>query len=248
MLTAGPEREPVALIDLDGTIYRGLILEQMVQDQMHKGLIQMARVPEILSSVINYHKNQKGHPSVTEDLNYCWADACETIPYNTLLEHARTFVTENRNRFYPFIRPVLDLLRQRQIDSWIITGEPDFVARAVADEFGATGYFASIWKQKRGTITGGVKVLVNSHVKGRCAEVLFNHNYFNYRREGSFALVDSVNDIGLVDSVPFSVVCGQPDEAFKEYLTNCGKNYMVIPPANTERMINTIDRLTKGAK
>lgn len=243
------ERKPVALIDLDGTIYqgyRGLILEDIVENQMSNGLIKKKwRVLDLVSHIINYHHGQKGHPSTTEDLNYCWADVCEEIPHSELLNHARGFVKQHRERFYPYTQPVLDLLTERGIDTWLITGEPDFVAQAVREEFRITGSFATIWKQKRGIITGGVKILVNSYVKGKCADVLFHPNHYNYNRANSFALVDSVNDIGLVNAVPISVVCGQPDEAFNYYLERCRKTYVIASP---ERMVNFVDRLTKPTK
>lgn len=228
-----PQRR-IAFIDLDGTLYPGLLMEDLVVDQMQEGLLSLSNVPEILVEVQEYKMGKKGQPSNVKALNELWSWACRGKPWIELLDHAKEFVHTNRERFVPNTQSIFDLLRQRGYERWIVTGEPQFVAEAVKKEFGATGYCATKWNtpwEEGQLIFGGTSERpMNSEQKGIWAESFFKkgeHRRPN-TREGSIALIDSVNDIGLARAVRWSIVCGdEPSPDLLDYLAGSGKSFVV---------------------
>ncbi|MBI2337736.1 hypothetical protein HYU95_00990 [Candidatus Daviesbacteria bacterium] len=239
------QQKPVAFFDLDDTMYRGLIMEALVLDQIQEGLVFLGAVPAILESIQGYQSRQRGQTSNVCELNSRWADGCKGINYNNLLSHAKKFVSRNKDNFHRYTEPVINLLKKKGFETWLSTGEPDYVAQAVKEEYTLTGFCATEWKRdKNSIITGGIRNPMTSKLKGEWARILLNPA-FGCNNRISLAFVDSLNDQGLVEAAQVSIVCGQPAAEFDDYLKSCGKTYKIISPEQPEDVINFIDTLTR---
>ncbi len=242
----------IAFIDLDGTIYPGLLMENLVMEQMQKGLLDLTVVPDIIAEINQYKSGKKGDSSNVKALNELWAWACRGRSWLELVSHAKEFVHENREKFAPYTEAVFNLLRRRRYERWIVTGEPQFVAYAVKEEFGATSFCATCWespKEDNQLVFNGIcKRPMNSDQKGAWAEGFFKETIYRRpnTREGSIALIDSVNDIGLAKAVRWSIVCGdEPSTELIGYLKKSEKNFVISPP---EFVVNLVDLLTTDGR
>lgn len=235
--------KPAALIDLDGTLYPGLIMENIIEEQMSRGLISsLASVTNVWDAILDYRNGRQGYDSNVIALNSGWATACQGIHYVDLFNHAREFVRENKEKFYPYADPVFQHLKKKGYDTWLLTAEPYFVAHAVALEFGATGFCATEWQVgKQGKITGGIKHPMTGQEKGQWAEFIFHHPIFGYDRTRSIAIIDSVNDRELADAVPLSVVCEPANPDLIKHLVAKGRHHFITP---CDDMVKSVDRLT----
>lgn len=239
-------QRPIALLDLDDTLYHGLMMEKLMKKQIRSGLAASLAGLGITNAINNYQNGYKGITTNVIELNYHWAQACTGTRYIDLLNHARDFVDKSIQDFHPFTPLLFNLLNQKEYHIWLLTGEPEFVAQAVVEKFGGTGFAGTLWQTEEGIITGKIKNPLTGPQKGICAGLLFDAPIrYRYKKAGSIAMVDSLNDTGLVDTVPFSVVCGQPSKEFNDYLERCGKTFVIVSPWHTKQIIRFVDRLTK---
>lgn len=247
-----PRRRPIAFIDLDGTIYPGLLMEDLVNEQVKLGLISSVEITAIEGEIRSYRNGQKGHSSNVKALNELWSSECKGKRYKDLFEHAAAFVAKNKDKFAPFAQPVFDILKGRGYEIWLITGEPVFAARAVVKEFGGNGFLATDWKTSWEETEEGRQLLFTGFSerpmtvtrKGEWAERFFEggpHRLPNNREE-SIALIDSTNDIDLARSVRWSIVCGDdPSPELVSYLESSGKEFFI---ACDREVIEVVGRLT----
>lgn len=240
---AARQAKPVALVDLDDTVYQGLLMKDLIDQQITDKVLSKATLPWIVEEICKYHNGHKGKPANVTLLNEQWAHACSGIPYIELLDHAINFMRSDKARFQPYAQPVLDMLKERGYDIWLITGEPQFVAKAVIDRFGGTGFCSTRWEiDEHLNVTGKVEDPMISERKRYCAEILFNQEAVLYDRRRSLAFIDSVNDRGLADAVPLSIVCCGASPELVDYLLRNNKPHVITSPDN---IVKYVDELTK---
>ncbi len=235
--------KPLALVDLDGTTYPGLIMEFILNEQLIQGFLPVTAALPIWIEIHDYKSGQKGQAFNVKELNAWWALACRGIPYINLLDHARECIKQGSERFFPYTKPAFDLLNSRGYEIWLMTGEPQFVAQAVMEEFGATGFCASRWLVDDSfCITGQIRNIMTSHRKASWARRLLSNPELNYDRTRTIALIDSANDIGLADTASYSIVCEGTNPDLMNHLAKNSRAYTVSSPENMLECVELVTR------
>lgn len=246
--TIFPEEKPAAraaaFVDLDGSIYPGLLMKSVIIDQAAAALITPTSMFEVFDAITAYESGQAGQAANVRELNKKWAQACEGLRYNEVLNHARDYIKKRgRERFYPYVDPAFSLLQERGYDIWLLTGEPPFIAQAVTEEFGATGCYSTRWLVGEDCrFNGKVANIMTSERKAYLAGWLLFASGFDYDYRRSFALIDSANDIDLAETVRNNIVCGGTNRQLMRYLR---RNKIPHTVASPENMLECVDELTK---
>lgn len=253
---------PLALIDLDGTVYRpGLLMAKLLTAQVEDGVLRsedskrIKGVKPLMKAIDDYKHGQMGQPANIEKLNKYWIRVCQNVPFSQIEAHARTFVATNKDSFSPFAQPVFNMLNQRGYHIWLLTGEPSFVAAAVHHAFGLTNYAATEWEVdlKNGKLVpDSYKNMMTSKEKKAWTEFLVSPRVDggeHYLRERSIAIGDSVNDCGMMESVAFSILWfnnQKPEDKLNSKLVEdlSRNNKTCVITSSDETVIRVVDRVT----
>jgi len=223
----------IALFDIDKTIYNGYIILSLAEYQLEKKIISINTFNNILEDANLYKKGLVDYETTIANLLIHWAQGLKDISYNEALRQTKYFLRNRGNRFFPFINPVIKLLKKTH-DIYFVTGEPGFVAEAVTDLYRATDFFASNLEVENGIFTGKVNNFLSKREGKRKAikEILKNYNI-----KGSIAFGDSEGDIEILDSVE-NAVCINPTEGLKKIAEE--KGWIIVEPHKIEEIVKNI--------
>jgi len=75
------------------------------------------------------------------NLGIRWANGLKGTSYPQILQNAEDFLKSN-DKFYTYFTKVISRFFKTH-DVYLITGEPQFIAKSIADKFGVTGYVST---------------------------------------------------------------------------------------------------------
>jgi HAD superfamily hydrolase (TIGR01490 family) len=198
-----------AVFDLDGTLIRGTSAERLLVPwlvrrrvigprQLGTALARLASLP-LRGRTVAVRRNKR------------WlAD----VPVEDVLACMQPFLDE---RLMPRLRPMvlerMDRLRARGARTWLLTGAPDFVARAVAERLGMDGWAATALEVVRGRFTGEI---AGRHVFGEAKREALTHiaaaHALDLRASSGFA--DHGSDIAFLECFGHAVAVS-PDRRLR---------------------------------
>ncbi|HEX6258306.1 MAG TPA: HAD-IB family phosphatase [Candidatus Saccharimonadales bacterium] len=193
-------RKPIALFDIDNTIYDGFSYFALLQKHVDEKLIQPAVLDNALKSMQAYKIGQKDYETVIVELLDIYALGLQGASYQDVLRSTQEFYA-NSTKFFEFVRPVMAQFRSSH-DLRLVTGEPQFVAEAVASVFDVGAYSSSEYELSQGVFTGKVARYLASRDEKLDA---IKHFINGYETESSFAFGDSEGDIEMLRSVRYAI-------------------------------------------
>lgn len=163
----------VALFDIDNTMYEGFSYFELLEEQVKEGLVHAQVVANAKASMQKYRTGLSDYETTIVELLDIYAAGIKGKEYKVILESAKRFY-QNSDKFFPYVEPIIKEL-QRSHDIALVTGEPQFVAEAVADRFGLTSYYATEYEVSEGIFTGDVKnYLASRHEKHNAIKQLMH--------------------------------------------------------------------------
>ena len=194
----------LAIFDIDGVIYDGHSIFDIVQDQEKKKLIPTGTWDKILFELGEYKSGKKNYKQAADSMLATHATALKGSSYKDIIDHNYNYFMENKNKFFPYFKNLSKEL-SRTHDLYFVTTNFQFGAEAVGKIFGIKNYLSSIAELKGNTFTGKVELSLGGN-KGIVSNLIKK-----YGREGSIAVGDSENDIDMLDKVKFPFAM-EPDE------------------------------------
>lgn len=189
-------RKQIALFDIDNTLYNGFSYFALLDKQADEGLINSSVPAQAKACMQKYKAGQQDYESTIVELLDIYAAALRGVAYDQVLSATKEFY-KSSDKFFNYVDPTIKLLEPTR-DISLVTGEPQFVARAVADLFGISTYYSSEYEVKRGVFTGRVtRYLASRHEK----LAAIKHLMHGHGIKGSFAFGDSEGDIEMLRAV-----------------------------------------------
>lgn len=186
----------IALFDIDNTMYEGFSYSELLEKQVAEGLISAAVLGEAESSLQKYQSKVQDYETTVLELLDVYAKGLQGERYDEVLASAKQFYGESK-KFFPYVRPTIAELR-RLHDIALVTGEPQFVAEAVAEVFGLGSYYSTEYEVQAGTFTRNVtSYLASRHEKHDAIQ----HLMLGHGAQNSFAFGDSEGDIEMLRAV-----------------------------------------------
>jgi len=224
------KQKKIALFDIDKTVYDGYVLFFMTEYQVKKRTISENDFNNIYRDFKLYKKGLVDYETTVANLLIHWARGLKGISGNTVLKQTRCFLKGKGNRFFPFLKPVIKLLK-RTHEIYFVTGEPEFIGRTVSDLYRATGFITSKLGVRNGIFTGEVKTfLAKREEKQKAIKQLLKA----YDVNGSFAFGDSEGDIEILNSVE-NAICINPTAGLKK--TAKERGWVIAKPEEVEKIL-----------
>lgn len=192
------DQKRIAFFDIDRTIYNGYLIFPLAQHFLTENIIKKTTVDLLYADLLLYQSKQKGYETTIEDFNRHFASGLKSCSPESLLGATTTLLkTREGSNFFAFTRPLMELLRETH-DIYLVTGELQFVGRAVAIHFSLQGYLSSEMEVKEGVFTGNVgRSLARKEGKRDAIEQHLKAYPFRH----SMAFGDSEGDIDMLGRV-----------------------------------------------
>lgn len=214
---------PIALFDIDNTIYDGFSYFELLKSQASEGLISKQVVEDALTCMQKYTSGLQDYETVIAELIDIYAVGLKGKKYGEVLESTKTFF-QSSNKFFPYVRPTIAKLKGTH-EIALVTGEPQFVAEAVAEVLGLQSYCSSKYEVINGKLTGGVdEYLATRHEKHKAIQHLMRR----HSTKKSFAFGDSEGDVEMLRAVEYPI-CLNCTDGLREIAK---KEHWLMPKIN----------------
>lgn len=189
----------LALFDIDGVVYRGHSIFDIIQDQEKKGLITKGTWSKILLEIEKYKSGKKDYKQAANGMLDAYAISLKDKKYKDVVDHNTNYFTENKDKFFPYFQKLIPQLSETY-EIYFVTTNFQFTAEAIGKIFNIRNYISSIAEVKDGLFTGKVGLSLGGN-KGIVADLIKK-----YGKSGSIAVGDSENDADMLDLVEFPIV------------------------------------------
>ncbi|RJQ31212.1 MAG: hypothetical protein C4562_06470 [Actinobacteria bacterium] len=187
----------LALVDIDGTCYPGIMMLPFAELQVQEGILPAAALEAMHVDLFRYQSKEWGYELFAQQILIDWAQGLEGRAYSDVLEQSRRFVQGQEENFYPFLS-VLTRKLERTHDLYFITGEPQYLGLATHELFPSTGFLSTVFEVENGLLTGRVeRFLAQREGKGLVIAPLLK----KYGKRGSIALGDTLGDVEMLEMV-----------------------------------------------
>lgn len=201
--------KPIALFDIDKTIYNTHSFFQLVDFEVEKGNLSKEIQTFIQNVLIDYKKGNKTYTQAANELITELATKLKNKNYELFYKNAKEFFIQNENNFYKYFTDILPKLKTTH-DIYIITTNVQYAAKALVDIYNLSGYVSTELEVIDNVFTGNVKTSL-ANGKG-----IIKHLIEKYGKQKSIAVGDSNNDIGMLELVE-NPICINPDEELKTH-------------------------------
>lgn len=226
----------IAFFDIDNTMYDGFSYFALLEKQVEEGLIKQETLTAALASMQKYKAKTQDYETTIVELLDIYATGLKGTEHTTVLESTRQFY-EKSDKFFAYVSPTFKELRGSH-DIALVTGEPQFIAEAVKELFGANSYYSTEYEVIDGTFTGSVKsYLASRHEKHDAIKHLMQ----GHGAKNSFAFGDSEGDIEMLRAVEYPI-CLNTTDGLRSIAAEKGWN---MP--NIDEVTKLVTSLTKVA-
>ena len=190
----------VALFDIDNTMYDGFSYFELLEKQVSESLINKQVLDDAKASMQKYKSKLQDYETTIVELIDIYAGGLKGKEYGAVFESTKQFY-RSTEKFFPYVKPTIKELRGSH-DIALVTGEPQFVAEAVAELFGVKSYYCTEYEIQGGKFTGRVKdYLASRHEKHDA----IRHLMQGHGIKNSFAFGDSEGDIEMLRAVEYPI-------------------------------------------
>lgn len=204
----------LALFDIDGVIYGGHAIFDLVRDQEQKGFIKPGLWEKIEEEIDKYKKGEKNYKEAADSMLLYYAKWLKGKKYSVLFEDNLNFIIANKAKVFPYFEN-LAIKISADYDIYFVTTNFDCTAEAFKHEFKVKGFLSSKLALKDGIITGKVELSLGAK-KGIVSDLISK-----YGRAGSIAVGDSENDADMLDKVEYPFVI-EPNEKLEKIANKNG--------------------------
>lgn len=208
----------LALFDIDGVIYEGHSIFDLIQDQEKNGYIEKGLWNEILELLGKYKKGELSYKEAADSMLLAYSKSLAGKNYNEVVEYNKDFILRSEQKIWPYFKKLIPELKKTH-DIYFVTTNFDFTAEAFTKYFGLDGFLSSKVNQNSGVIKEGVKLSLGGN-KGIVTDLINK-----YGRLGSVAVGDSENDADMLEKVEFAIAI-EPDDKLKNMAE--AKKWMIV--------------------
>lgn len=226
-----PANKPYALIDIDGTMYDGYTIDDLVKAQYAESLIPQEYVAQLYQLYTEFKQGTVPYEIVAHKALLVWGEGLKDQTLELIQQHTNNFF-DSHNQLFPFAQELVTLLKENGYYVLFVTGEPQFIGSYFTDHLGADGYISSEYELANGTFTG--KTTISLGTNDGKKKVLSNLK--NELRD-SISFGDSEGDIDML-SLTTHAVCVKPREALRKIANE--KGWQIV---DEESMIPTIKKI-----
>lgn len=201
--------KPLALFDIDNTIYPGLSYLQLLESLVDEGLVDREFQEQARAARTDHRENMMQYGNFVNRLVEIYAQGASGQLAADVQESADNFFTLNHH-FFGYVQPTMKMLAPTR-EIVLVTGNVQFAANAVAKALGIQHrhHLSSELEVVRGIITGNVTTCLDD---GNQKLQAINNQFDPRRLERSFGFGDSEGDLDMLKAVTYPI-CINPRPA-----------------------------------
>ena len=216
----------LALLDIDNSLREGYILFPLISEMEKSGLIKNGTDKVVKSTAASYKSGSLTYEQFAARVLNDWAQGLRGTSFEEAYSISTEHIARTQDQYFPYARPLLNVLKPTH-DIYLVTGEPDFVAKAVQEDLNVTGQLASKFQVQGGRFTGIVEnPLASRGDKLAVLSPILNQYSFKH----SFALGDSPGDIEMLGATEYPHVVNAKEELI---IIAAKHNWHVVNDLNT---------------
>jgi phosphoserine phosphatase len=197
----------LALFDIDGVIYEGHSIFDLIQDQEKNGYIEKGLWDRILELLGKYKKGELSYKDAADSMLLSYSKSLAGKNYNEVVEYNKGFILRSEQKIWPYFKKLIPELKKTH-DIYFVTTNFNFTAEAFTNFFGLDGFLSSKVNLNNEAIEEGVELSLGGN-KGIVTSLINK-----YGRQGSIAVGDSENDADMLENVEFPIAI-EPDDKLK---------------------------------
>jgi phosphoserine phosphatase len=199
----------VAILDVDGTLFPGSIGLCLLDAIVKRGMCDAARADAVYESVARHRKGVTSYDEMARTATAAYASLLRGLPQAAVTSVAAEVWSQERERLFPFVRPLIRVLSSAGFVPMVMSSSPSEIIAWLAADLGVENYRGAQFTAVDGLFVGSTDVtLGESDSKLRLLKASFPEGSLDL--DGSFAMGNSPNDIGLLSRVGHPVAF-EPD-------------------------------------
>lgn len=196
-MTAFPVR--VAILDIDGTLYPGSLGLRMLETLLARSLGDGGRARAVFEAIARYRAGTIAYPEMVRAATAAYASAVAGLRQTELAAVAAEVWEQEREKLFPFARPMVQMLLRAGFSPFVISSSPDEIVGLLANDLGKLPHCASRFQANDGVYTGICDRMPAEVGKERLLREQFSSGSLDLAR--SFAIGNSPADAEVLSCV-----------------------------------------------
>lgn len=219
------------MFDIDGVVYDGHSILDIIQDQVKVGFVDQSIAVLVEEEVASYKSGIKSYEEAANSILYKWAYVLKGKKYNEVLEYNHDFLKNNKSKFFEYFLPLVKELKKKA-DIFFVTANFQFTTEAFSKYFGIEKFLCSQAEVVDGVLSGNVLSTLAGN-KGVVSELVNKKRY-----TVSIAVGDSENDIDMLRNVT-NPVAFEPNDKLKGFASENG--WLIVERSNAyNKLLNLV--------
>ncbi len=193
-------KRPVAVFDIDGTVFRSSLLIELVDRLIMRGVIPEAARTEYEQAQIDWLDRNGDYEAYIKKVVSSFVKYIKGLPYGDVADIAGEIIEEKRNRTYHYTRDLIKELKQEGYFLLAVSHSPKFIVDGFAYELGFDKSYGTFYSTgASGRFTGEIE---DEHViMNKSATLLRAIEKENLSLTRSVGVGDTESDISMLDLV-----------------------------------------------
>lgn len=191
--------KPLAIFDLDGTLFRWQLYHELVFALKERGFFTDSVADQLESSLIDWQAKRSSWHDYEMAVVRALEPELARLDTKLFDEAVGSVIKSRGHKIYSYTKRLLDSCRRDGYFTLAISGSQQEVAEAFASQYGFDDCIGALYERSEKGFTGKVA----RRVPGRKHEII--HEYLKARSdlslEGSLAIGDSDGDITMLEMV-----------------------------------------------
>ncbi len=194
------QERPVAVFDIDGTVFRSSLLIEMVDRLVERGLFPKEARENYIREREDWRNRKGEYGPYIHNVVMSFANYIRGLPYGDVADVAGEVIEENKDRIYRYTRDLIDELKKKGYYLLAVSHSPKFIVDGFAYELGFDKSYGTFYSTgASGRFTGEIEdehVIMNkSAILARAVEKE------NLTFVGSIGVGDTESDVSMLTMI-----------------------------------------------
>ncbi|MEK7602074.1 MAG: HAD-IB family phosphatase [Patescibacteria group bacterium] len=193
-------KQPVAVFDIDGTIFRSSLLIELVEELVKREIFPQS-ASKLYENAYEDWLNRKGeYGPFIQKVVLAFGNYAKGIPYGDVADVAGEIIEAKRDRLYRYTRDLIDDLRKKDYFLLAISHSPKFIVDGFAYELGFNKSYGTFYDT--GASNRFTGEIIDEHIIMNKAAILARAmEKENLSVTGSVGVGDTESDISMLTMV-----------------------------------------------
>jgi HAD superfamily hydrolase (TIGR01490 family) len=221
----GMENRPIAVFDIDGTLFRSSLFIELVERLIDKGVLPRT-VREAYENAFQDWLDRRGtYDAYVSKMITSFRENLKGVPYEEVAFIAGEIIDEKKNRLYRYTRDLVRELKEKGYWLLAISWSPRFIVEAFGHEMGFDKVYGFFYETgPSGNFTGAVED--HDLITNKAAVLERAAKKAGLSLKGSIGVGDTESDIPMLELVEIPIAFN-PNKALYDHAQKRGWRVVV---------------------